>query len=58
MRDQMRHHLDETFAEAAHELGGDHAASVADYEGIHAHILEMADMLSDGLIAAFPSRFS
>jgi hypothetical protein len=58
MRDQMRHHLDETFAEAAHELGGDHAASVTDYEVIHAHILQMADTLSDGLIATFPSRFS
>lgn len=57
MRAAMTHHLDQTLAEAAHELGGDHAASVADYEVVHEHILAMADTLSSGLIAAFPSRF-
>ena len=56
MRADMRTHLDQTLAEAAHELGGDYAASVADYEQVHAHILAMADMLSDGIIGQFPSR--
>ena len=50
----MRMHLDQTLAEAAHELAGDYAASVADYDEIHEHILEMADVLSNGLIGAFP----
>ena len=45
----MTTHLDQTLAEAAHELAGDHAASVADYEEIHAHILAMADQLSSGI---------
>lgn len=57
MRTAMAHHLDQTLAEAAHELAGDYAAGVADYEVVHEHILAMADTLSSGLISAFPSRF-
>ena len=57
MRDDMRVHLDQTLAEAAHELEGDYTASVADYEAVHAHILQMADMLSGGIIGAFPGSF-
>ena len=57
MRDDMRVHLDQTLAEAAHELGGDYTASVADFEAVHAHILQMADMLSGGIIGAFPGSF-
>ena len=50
----MRTHLDQTLAEAAHELAGDYAASVADYEQIHLHILAMADLLSFGIWRQFP----
>ena len=57
MRASMRMHLDQTLAEASHELGGEYAASVADYDEIHHHILEMADLLSIGIIRAFPSSF-
>jgi hypothetical protein len=57
MRAAMKAHLDQTLAEAQHELGGDYQASVADYEVIHAHILEMADTLSSGIMRAFPQRF-
>ena len=39
MRAEMRTHLDQTLAEAAHELAGDYAR-VADYDEIHEHILE------------------
>jgi hypothetical protein len=56
MRADMREHLDQTLAEAAHELGGDHAASIADYEQVHTHILAMADLLSSGIIRQFPGR--
>ncbi|WP_270889784.1 hypothetical protein [Pedococcus sp. 5OH_020] len=56
MRADMKTHLDQTLAEAAHELSGDYAASVADYDAVHRHILEMADMLSSGIIAQFPSK--
>ncbi|MEO8518124.1 MAG: hypothetical protein ABI438_03005 [Dermatophilaceae bacterium] len=57
MRADMKTHLDQTLAEAAHELQGQYAAGVTDYEGIHAHILMMADQLSAGIIAQFPSHF-
>ena len=57
MRADMKTHLDQTLSEAAHELAGNYAASVADYEDIHAHILAMADVLSSGLIGQFPSHF-
>ncbi|MEO7132416.1 MAG: hypothetical protein ABIZ07_13685 [Dermatophilaceae bacterium] len=56
-RPDMKTHLDQTLAEAAHELGGDYVASVADYDEVHAHLLVMGDMLSDGIVAKFPSRF-
>ena len=57
MRAAMKGHLDQTLAEASHELTGDYAASVADYDEIHHHILGMADVLSTGIIRAFPGRF-
>lgn len=57
MRDMMKVHLDQTLAEASAELNGNYGASVADYDAIHQHILEMADMLSSGIIKQFPGRF-
>jgi hypothetical protein len=57
MRSMMKTHLDETLKEAVDRLNGRFAADVADYEAVHRHILEMADMLSDGIIAQFPARF-
>jgi hypothetical protein len=57
MRADMQTHLDQTLAEAGHELHGDYAASVTDYEAVHAHILAMADLLSSGIMRQFPARF-
>jgi hypothetical protein len=57
MRAAMKAHLDQTLAEAAHELGGDYAASIADYEEVHQHILAMADLISSGIMRQFPARF-
>jgi hypothetical protein len=57
LRAAMKEHLDQTLAEAGHELGGDYPASVADYEEVHQHILAMADLLSSGIIQQFPGRF-
>lgn len=57
LRAAMKVHLDQTLAEASHELGGDYAASVADYEDVHQHILAMADLLSSGIMQKFPARF-
>jgi hypothetical protein len=57
MRAAMKTHLDQTLAEASHELGADYADSVTDYEAIHLHILDMADLLSSGIFRAFPDKF-
>jgi hypothetical protein len=58
LRSMMREHLDLTLAEAAHRLAGQYQKDVADYDAVHIEILEMADMLSDGIIRQFPGRFS
>lgn len=58
MRMMMRGHLDLTLSEAAHRLGGEYELDVADYDAVHAEILEMADMLSRGVIRQFPERFT
>lgn len=57
MRSMMREHLDLTLTEAVHRLQGDYEADVADYDAVHDAILEMADMLSEGIIAQFPGSF-
>ena len=57
MKAMMREHLDLTLQEAVAYLHGDHAASIAAYDQIHLQILGMADMLSDGIIKQFPSKF-
>ena len=57
MQAMMQAHLDRTLEEAVARLQGRYADDIAAYERVHADILEMADMLSDGIVAQFPSRF-
>ena len=57
MRTMMKTHLDETLKEAVDRLNGRFDADVRDYDAVRRSILEMADMLSDGIVAQFPSRF-
>ena len=57
MKSMMREHLDLTLSEAVHQLRGNYSDSVADYDKVHDAILEMADMLSDGIIKQFPAKF-
>jgi len=57
MRTMMKVHLDQTLAEASAELTGHYATSVAAYDRIHRHILDMADGLSAGIMRQFPARF-
>jgi hypothetical protein len=57
MKAMMREHLDLTLQEAVTYLNGDYAGSVAAYEQVHLEILDMADMLSEGIIRQFPQKF-
>ena len=57
MQAMMRDHLDLTLEEAVARLEGRYADDVAAYDRIHAQILHMADMLSDGILAQFRANF-
>lgn len=58
LRSAMQMHLDLTLKEATARLRGDWAADIVAYDEVHQHILQMADVLSDGIIKQFPSRFN
>jgi hypothetical protein len=57
MDQMMKDHLDATTAEALARHDANWSADVAAYDKVHEQILEMADMLSSGIIAQFPARF-
>ena len=57
MKAMMREHLDLTLEEAVAYLNGDYEASIAAYDLVHLQALEMADMLSTGIIKQFPKKF-
>jgi hypothetical protein len=58
LKSEMNMHLQETLDEASHQLKGDYAASVQDYDHVVNHILGMADILSNGIVQQFPSKFA
>lgn len=58
MQSMMRAHLDLTLTEAVDQLQGRYPQSVEDYDRAQDEILQMADMLSDGIIKQFPKRFA
>jgi hypothetical protein len=57
MKNMMSEHLDLTIQEATAHLNGDHAASVAAFDVVLGQIMEMADMLAEGIAEQFPDRF-
>jgi hypothetical protein len=54
----MKTHLDQTLEEATHRIKGMYGEDIKDYERIVTHILGMADVLSNGIIAQFPQKFA
>ncbi|MEP6855888.1 MAG: hypothetical protein ABJA33_10500 [Pedococcus sp.] len=57
MEMMMTTHIDQTVAYAAAQLQGHYARSIRIYGHAEHHMLGMADMLSNGIIAQFPGRF-
>jgi hypothetical protein len=53
----MKEHLDRTTDEVVARKTSNWKADVAAYDKVHQQALEMADMLSDGIIANFPKEF-
>jgi hypothetical protein len=51
-------HLDQTLSEASNQLKGNYAQSIKDYDGAMDHMLMVADILTKGIEAQFPSKFS
>jgi hypothetical protein len=58
MKRMMRIHLDQVVGLAVDQLQGRYAAAVRLYDVYIGHILDMADMLSTGIMQQFPARFS
>ena len=58
MKAMMREHLRLTTNEVVARLQGDWAADVKAYDRVEREILQMSEMLADGLVAQFPSRFA
>lgn len=57
MQHHMHEHLALTLDEATLRLSGDFAGDIAKYDQVQAAILDMADMLSTGIIRQFPGKF-
>jgi hypothetical protein len=56
-RKMMQVHLQQVIGQAVDELSGNYVASANAFEPYIRHILDMADMISGGIIRQFPGRF-
>ncbi len=57
LADMMKMHLSTTTAEVVARLNGKWDDDIAAFDAVYAHILKMADALSDGIIKQFPAKF-
>jgi hypothetical protein len=58
MKKMMRIHLNQVIVLAVDQLKGHYWAAIHEYDVYIDNLLDMADMLSQGIIAQFPARFS
>jgi hypothetical protein len=56
-RRMMKTHLDQVIEQAVDELSGNYSAAASAFAPYIRHILDMADMISGGIIRQFASRF-
>lgn len=57
MKKMMHDHLKLTTDEAVARIKHDYDADIKAYDDVHTEILEMADDLSNGIVAQFPDKF-
>lgn len=53
----MKMHIDQTTTYAVDLLKGDYAAAIKHYDEARHHMMELADVLSTGIISQFPKEF-
>ena len=57
LEDMMKGHIDQTLDYATAQLQGRYADSIRSYDKAEAHMQDMADLLSAGIVKQFPKQF-